>query len=69
LPQYVFDIDHGSDHLDIIEMGRWKPRFKFEAAEPANYLERVVSAIGERRLFGFTLQEQAESAASSGRLE
>jgi hypothetical protein len=38
----------------------------FSAADAANYLEKVVSAIRERRLFGFMLQEQAESAVGAG---
>jgi hypothetical protein len=38
----------------------------FEAAEATEYLERVISAIRERRLFGFTLQQQAESAVGVG---
>ena len=38
----------------------------FRAADAADYLERVVSAIRERRLYGFMLQEQAESAVRAG---
>jgi hypothetical protein len=38
----------------------------FAAADGANYLEKVVSAIRERRLYGFMLQEQAESAVGAG---
>ena len=38
----------------------------FGAAEATDYLEQVISAIRERRLFGFTLQQQAESAVSVG---
>ena len=34
----------------------------FDAADAADYLEKVVSAIRARRLYGFLLQEQAESA-------
>jgi hypothetical protein len=36
------------------------------AADAADYLEKVVSAIRERRLYGFMLQEQAESAIGAG---
>ena len=38
----------------------------FRAADAADYLEKVVSAIRERRLYGFMLQEQAESAVGAG---
>jgi hypothetical protein len=38
----------------------------FVAADGANYLEKVVSAIRERRLYGFMLQEQAEVAVGAG---
>jgi hypothetical protein len=38
----------------------------FTAADAADYLEKVVGAIRERRLFGFMLQEQAESAVGAG---
>jgi hypothetical protein len=38
----------------------------FAAADAADYLEKVVSAIRERRLYGFMLQEQAESAVGAG---
>jgi hypothetical protein len=38
----------------------------FRAADAADYLEKVVSAIRERRLFGFMLQEQGESAVGAG---
>jgi hypothetical protein len=37
----------------------------FRAADAADYLEKVVVAIRERRLFGFMLQEQAESAVGA----
>jgi hypothetical protein len=37
----------------------------FTAADAADYLEKVVSAIRERRLYGFMLQEQAESAVGA----
>jgi hypothetical protein len=36
------------------------------AADASHYLERVVSAIRERRLYGFMLQEQAECAVGAG---
>jgi hypothetical protein len=36
------------------------------AADATHYLERVVSAIRERRLYGFMLQEQAEFAVGAG---
>jgi hypothetical protein len=36
------------------------------AADATHYLERVVSAIRERRLYGFMLQEQAECAVGAG---
>jgi hypothetical protein len=38
----------------------------FRAADAADYLEKVVTAIRERRLYGFMLQEQAESAVGAG---
>lgn len=38
----------------------------FEATEAADYLDKVSDAIRERRLFGFLLQEQAESAVGAG---
>ena len=38
----------------------------FEAAEAADYLDKVIGAIRGRRLFGFLFQEQAESAVGTG---
>src|ERR1700737_4443493 len=38
----------------------------FRAADAADFLEKVVGAIRERRLYGFMLQEQAESAVGAG---
>ena len=38
----------------------------FSAADAVDYLEKVVSAIRQRRLYGFMLQEQAESAVGAG---
>jgi hypothetical protein len=38
----------------------------FAAADAADHLEKVVSAIRERRLYGFMLQEQAECAVGAG---
>ena len=38
----------------------------FAAADAADYLEKVVGAIRERRLYGLMLQEQAESAVGAG---
>jgi hypothetical protein len=38
----------------------------FRAADAADFLEKVVGAIRERRLYGFMLQEQAESAVRAG---
>jgi hypothetical protein len=38
----------------------------FRAADAADYLEKLVGAIRERRLYGFMLQEQAESAVGAG---
>jgi hypothetical protein len=38
----------------------------FSAADAADHLEKVVRAIRERRLYGFMLQEQAESAVGAG---
>jgi hypothetical protein len=38
----------------------------FEAAEAADYLDKVTNAIRERRLFGFLFQGQGESAVGSG---
>jgi hypothetical protein len=38
----------------------------FGAADAGDYMEKVVSAIRERRLYGFMLQEQAESAVGAG---
>jgi hypothetical protein len=37
----------------------------FEAADAADYLERVIVAIRERRLYGFLQQEAAESAVGA----
>jgi hypothetical protein len=37
----------------------------FAAADAADYLEKVVSAVRERRLYGLMLQEQAESAVGA----
>ena len=37
----------------------------FTAADAADYLEKVVGAIRERRLYGFMLQEQAEAAVGA----
>jgi hypothetical protein len=36
------------------------------AADAADYLEKVIGAIRERRLYGFMLQEQAECAVGAG---
>lgn len=36
------------------------------AAEAANYLEKVLNAIRERRLYGFMLQDAAESHVGAG---
>ena len=36
------------------------------ASEAADYLDKVVAAIRERRLYGFMLQEAAESRVSAG---
>ena len=38
----------------------------FSAADAADYLEKVVSAIRERRLYGLMVQEQAECAVGAG---
>jgi hypothetical protein len=38
----------------------------FSAADAADYLEKVLSAIRERRLYGLLLQEQAECAVGAG---
>src|SRR5438552_3420987 len=38
----------------------------FSAADAADFLEKVVGAIRDRRLYGFMLQEQAESAVGAG---
>jgi hypothetical protein len=38
----------------------------FAAADATYYLEKVVGAIRERRLYGLMLQEQAESAVGAG---
>ena len=38
----------------------------FEAADAADYLDKVSDAIRDRRLFGFLFQEQAESAVGAG---
>jgi hypothetical protein len=38
----------------------------FAAADAADYLEKVVSAVRERRLYGFMLQQEAESAVGAG---
>jgi hypothetical protein len=47
--------------FDMIEIEQ-----TFTAADAADYLEKVLSAIRERRLYGLMLQEQAESAVSAG---
>jgi hypothetical protein len=46
--------------LDVTEMEE-----TFGAADAADYLERMVSAIRERRLYGFMQQECAESAVGA----
>ena len=38
----------------------------FSATDAADYLEKVLSAINERRLYGFMLQQRAESAVGAG---
>lgn len=38
----------------------------FDAAEAADYLEEVVTAIRERRLYGFMLQDAAQSYFDAG---
>jgi hypothetical protein len=38
----------------------------FEAEAAADYLEQVVRAIRERRLYGFMVQDAAESAVGAG---
>jgi hypothetical protein len=38
----------------------------FRAADAADFLEKVVGATRERRLYGFMLQEQAECAVGAG---
>jgi hypothetical protein len=38
----------------------------FSAADAADFLEKVVGAVRERRLYGFMLQEQAESVVGAG---
>jgi hypothetical protein len=38
----------------------------FRAADATDYLEKLISAIRERRLFGLLVQEQAESAVGAG---
>jgi hypothetical protein len=47
--------------FDMIEMEE-----TFRAADAADYLEKVVSAIRGRRLYGFMQQECAESAVGAG---
>jgi hypothetical protein len=47
--------------FDAIEMEQ-----TFRAADADDYLEKLVGAIRERRLYGFMLQEQAESAVGAG---
>ena len=37
----------------------------FAATDAADYLEKVIGAIRDRRLYGFMLQEQAESAVGA----
>ena len=37
----------------------------FAAADAADYLEKVIGAIRDRRLYGFMLQEQAEAAVGA----
>lgn len=38
----------------------------FRAAEATDYLEKLISAIRERRLYGLLVQEQAQSAVGAG---
>lgn len=38
----------------------------FRAADAADFLDKVVGAVRERRVYGFMLQEQAESAVRAG---
>jgi hypothetical protein len=38
----------------------------FAAADATDYLEKVLSATRDRRLYGFMLQEQAEAAVGAG---
>jgi hypothetical protein len=47
--------------LDMIELEYTPLR-----GEAADYLEKVVNAIRERRLYGFMMQEFAESAVGAG---
>jgi hypothetical protein len=47
--------------FDVIEIEEC-----FRAADAADYLEKVINAIRDRRLYGFMLQEQAESAVGAG---
>jgi hypothetical protein len=55
---------------DPIALPRGRPIVTLQdantAADAADYLEKVVGAIRERRLYGFMLQEQAECAVGAG---
>jgi hypothetical protein len=41
-------------------------QYTLPAAEAVDYLEEVVSAIRQRRLYGFMVQENAEAAIGAG---
>jgi hypothetical protein len=50
----------GPQPFDVTEMAE-----TFRAADAADYLEKVIGAIRERRLYGFMQQECAESAVGA----
>jgi hypothetical protein len=52
-------IEQGETHTSIFQQ-------TFTAADAPDYLEKVVGAIRERRLYGFMLQEHGETAVGAG---
>ena len=63
---FAFQAKLNPDVADPLPLLATELEQTFEAAEAADYLDKVSDAIRERRLFGFLLQEQAESAVGAG---
>jgi hypothetical protein len=63
---FVFQANLNPDIADPTPLLAPELEQTFEAAEAADYLDKVSEAIRERRLFGFLFQEQAESAVGAG---